>query len=208
VDAWNKNIRKNVMMKLKNKYYIMRHAQALSNVRAICSCWPEKFHNPLTILGREIVRESAEKLKAKLDLEGQSIDLIFCSPLLRTEQTAKITGKILGVKPKTDKRLREIGFGIFNSGSLEKMWKHFETEEERIRQSPPKGETYVEILDRMMSFLKDTDKKYKDRNILVISHEGPLFLLQGKVMGFDLKETIKEFPLEKRIHKGEIRELN
>jgi broad specificity phosphatase PhoE len=60
----------------------------------------------------------------------------------------------------------------------------------------------------MMSFLKDADKKFKERNILIISHEGPLFLLQGKVMGFTLNETIKEFPLPKRIHKGEIRELN
>jgi hypothetical protein len=43
---------------------------------------------------------------------------------------------------------------------------------------------------------------------MLISHEGPLFLLQGKVAGLTLKQTIKEFPLEKRIHKGEIRELN
>ena len=195
-------------MKLSNKYYIMRHAQAISNVKALCSCWPEKFKNPLTILGREIVRESVEKLKRNLDLEGQSIDLIFASPLLRTEQTAEIVGKMLKVKPKLDKRLREIGFGIFNKKKLESMWKYFKTEEERIRQRPPKGETYSEILDRMLDFLKDIDKKYKGRNILIVSHECPLFLLQGKVMGLSIKETIKKFSLEKRIHKGEIRELN
>ena len=64
-------------MKLNNKYYIMRHGQAISNAKAVCSCWPEKFHNPLTILGEEEVREAAEKLKKKLDLEGQTIDLIY-----------------------------------------------------------------------------------------------------------------------------------
>jgi broad specificity phosphatase PhoE len=168
-----------MVMKLKNKYYIMRHGQALSNVRAICSCWPEKFKNPLTILGREIVRESVEKLKNKLDLGGQNIDLIFTSPLLRTRQTAEIAGKMLGVKPKIDKRLKEIGFGIYNHRKLEGMWKSFKHEEERIKHGPPRGETYVEILDRMEGFLKDTNKKYKERNILIISHEGPLFLLQG-----------------------------
>jgi isoleucyl-tRNA synthetase len=88
------------------------------------------------------------------------------------------------------------------------MWKYFKTEEERIKHAPPKGETYPEILNRMMGLLKEVDKKYKNRNILIISHEGPLILLQGKVMGFSLKETIKAFPLEKRIHKAEIRELN
>ena len=186
----------------------MRHGQAVSNVKAFCSCWPEKFKNPLTKLGKKMVKESAKKL---ID---RKIDLIFNSPLLRTVQTADIVGKQLNVKPKTDKRLREIGFGIFNNGPLEKMWKHFKNEEERIRQRSPKGETYSEILDRMMSFLKDTDKKYahsegcNGKNILIISHEGPLFLLQGRVMGLSLKETIKKFPLDARIHKGEIRELN
>jgi broad specificity phosphatase PhoE len=195
-------------MKLNNKYFIMRHGQALSNVKAVCSCWPEKFDNQLTEWGRKMVEESAEKLKNNFGGKGQHIDFIFASPLLRTQQTAEIAGKILKIKPKTDKRLREIGFGIFNSRPLESMWKYFKSEEERIRQRPPKGETYPEILERMFGFLKDTNKKYKGKNILIISHEGPLFLLQGKVMGFSLKETIKAFPLEKRIHKGEVRELN
>lgn len=195
-------------MKLNNKYYIMRHGQAKSNVKAFCSCWPEKFKNPLTVYGKEIARESAEKLKKKMDLEGQTIDLIFASDLLRTKQTAEIAGKIFGIKPRFDKRLREINFGIFNNGSLERMWKHFKNEEERIRKSPPKGESYVEILNRMMGFLKEINKKYEGRNILIISSEGPLFILQGKVEGLSLIDTIKKYPLEKRISKGEIRELN
>lgn len=189
-------------MRLKNKYYIMRHGQAFSNVKAFCSCWPEKFINPLTKEGKMVVKEAAQKLLDK------NIDLIFSSPLLRTVQTAEIVGKILKVKPKSDKRLREIDFGIFNNGPLERMWKHFKNEQDRIRQRSPKGKSYSEILKRMYDFLESTDKKYKGKNILIISHEGPLFLLQGKVMGFTIKETIKEFPLGKRIHKGEIRELN
>ncbi len=191
----------------------MRHGQAISNVGAVCSCWPEKFKNALTKKGKEDVKKSAEILR------GKRVDLIFSSPLLRTKQTAKVVGKILNVKPKFDKRLREIGFGVFNDKPLEGMWKYFKTEEERIKNRPPRGETYEEILERMLGFLKDADKKYggnppphkasaRRRNILIISHEGPLFLFQGKVMGFSIKETIKKFPTEKRIHKGEIRELN
>jgi len=195
-------------MKLRNKYFIMRHGQAASNVKGVCSSWPEKFKNPLTILGEEVVRESVEKLKSELDLGGQTIDLIFNSPLLRCRQTAGIVGKIFGVKPKIDKRLREIGFGKFNGKDLHTMWKSFKYEEERINHGVDGGETYVQILDRMMKFIKDIEKKYKARNVILISHEGPLVLLQGKVMGLTLKQTIKEFPLEKRIHKGEIRELN
>lgn len=191
-------------MKLNNKYYIMRHGQAISNVRAICSCWPEKFHNPLTKLGRQMVKESAEKLEKT----GARIDLIFNSPLLRCRQTAAIAGKIFKIRPKIDKRLREIGFGKFNGKNLGGMWKSFDHEAERIHKGADGGESYAEILDRMMKVVEDIEKKYKGKNIMLVSHEGPLFLLQGKVMGLSFKETIGQFPLEKRIHKAEIRELN
>jgi len=195
-------------MKLNNKYYILRHGEALSNVKDIVSSWPEKFNNHLTKKGREMIKESAQQLKNTCAEQGRSINLIFTSPLLRTKQTAEIVGEALKIKPKIDKRLREVGFGKLSNGPIDTLWNFFKNEEERIKKRPPKGETYVEILDRLVNFLKDTDKKYKNKNILIISHEGPLVLLEGKVMGLSLKETIKKFPSEKRIHKGEIRELN
>ena len=101
-----------------------------------------------------------------------------------------------------------IGFGIFNNKGLDKMWNAFKEEEERINKGADGGESYIEILSRMMDFLREIDEKYKGRNILIVSHECPLFLLQGKVMGFTIRETIEQFPTEKRIHKAEIRELN
>jgi len=189
-------------MKLNNKYYILRHGEAMSNVREIVSCWPEKFENHLTEKGIEKIKESAKELKSK------NISLIFSSDLLRTRETAEIVGKELGIKPEYDQRLREINFGIFNFGPIDKMWNSFKGEEERIEKGPDKGESYKDILKRLCDFLEETDKKYNGKNILLISHEGPLFLLQGKAMGLSLEETIKEFPPENRIHKGEIRELN
>jgi len=195
-------------MKLRNKYYMMRHGQALSNVKAVCSPWPEKFHNPLTKEGKEVVKNSVQNLSDKITKKGKKIDLIFASPLLRTQQTAKIAEKILKANLKTDKRLREVGFGIFNARPLVGMWKFFKSEEERINKKPEKGENYRECLVRVLDFLKAIDKKYKGKNILIISHECPLFLLHGKFVGLSIKETIQTFPLDKRIHKGEIRELN
>src|SRR5882724_5137403 len=98
-------------MKLNNKYYILRHGQALSNVKGIISCWPETFKNPLTPHGKATIKESAVFLQKLLKLHGKTLDFIFASDLLRTRQTAEIVGKTLNIKPKFDKRLREIGFG-------------------------------------------------------------------------------------------------
>ena len=180
----------------------MRHGQAISNVRDLCSSWPEKFKNPLTKAGRKMVEDSAKTLLDK------KIDLIFASPLLRTKQTSQITGKILGIKPKPEKRLREVGFGIFSGQPLSKMWNYFEDEQERIGKNPPSGETYSQTLERISGFVKEIDKKYKNKIILLVSHDCPLTLLQGWVSGLSIEQTIKEFPLNKRIHKAEIRQLN
>lgn len=180
----------------------MRHGQAKSNVLGLCSCWPEEFNNPLTTIGKKTVKASAEGLKDK------NMNLIFNSPLKRTRMTAEIVGKVLKVTPKPDKRLREIQFGAYNNQRIEKMWSAFKTEEERINKGADGGESYTEILDRMMDFLRETDEKYAGKNILIVSHECPLFLLQGKAMDLSIEETIKQFPTEKRIHKAEVRALN
>jgi broad specificity phosphatase PhoE len=195
-------------MKLNNKYYIIRHGEAQSNVKDIVSCYPEKIKNPLTKHGKEMIKESAQKLKTMTMQAGKNIDLIFCSPLLRTKQTAEIISKILKVKVKHDKRLTEINFGIFNFSGIKNIFGFFKKEEDRINAKPPKGESYAEIIKRMWNFFVDVNKKYKRKTILIVSHEGPLLFLEGKVMGLSLKETIKKFPNKKRIHKGEIRELN
>ena len=190
------------MIKLKNKYYIMRHGEAKSNILRLCSCWPEEFNNPLTTIGKKAVKAAVERLK------NRNISLIFNSPLKRAKMSAEIAGKVLKIMPKPDKRLMEINFGKYNNHHLEGMWSAFKTEEERINKGTNGGETYSEILERMMDFLRETDEKYMGRNILIISHEGPLFLLEGKVKGLTIKQTIEKYPTNKRIHKAEIRELN
>ena len=189
-------------MKLKNHYYIMRHGEAKSNVKDIVSSWPEKFKNPLTKKGKEKVKETAKVLLEK------NIDLIFSSPLLRAKQTSEIVGKKLKLKVKFDKKLKEIGFGTFNSESIEKFVRFFESRIKRINHSTPKGESYSDVSKRMILFLKDTEKKYKGKNILIVSHQAPLFLLEGHIEGLSLRDIIENFPQERMLHKAQLRELN
>lgn len=184
----------------------MRHGQAISNVKELVSCWPEKFYNPLTKIGRQKAKETAKKLKNTCAEQGRSIDLIFCSPLLRTKMTAEIVGKILHIKPKIDKRLREQGAGDFNGLPFMGMSIFFgERGLRRFKIRPKNGETYIEIKKRMVDFLKDTDKKYKGKNILIISHELPILFLSCTVKGI----PNKDFYLKREeIGTAELRQLN
>ncbi len=188
-------------MKLNNKYYILRHGEAVSNVKNICSSWPETFENPLTQKGREVIMEDVEKLK------GKHVDLIFASDLLRTKQTAEIVAQQLNLEVKFDKRLREVGFGVLNGKPAEELL-YLSFEKERLNKSFQKSETYESVLKRVSNFLEDVDNKYKGKNILIVSHQCPLWILENYVKGISLLDSLQKNPEEKRITRGELRELN
>lgn len=188
-------------MKLNNKYYILRHGEAVSNAKQIVSSWPEKFKNPLTPKGVKQIKSAVEKLKNK------DIDLIFASDMLRTKQTADIISRTLKLESKFDKRLREVDFGVLNGKSAEELL-YMGFEKDKIDKGVKRSETYKYVLKRMLGFLKDINRNYKGKNILIVSHQCPLWVLENKLNGFSVKESIKKIPKEERISKGEIRELN
>ena len=192
-------------MKLRNKYYLLRHGEAISNVKDLVSCWPEKFHNPLTKKGVSKIERVAKGLKSK------NIDLIFSSPLLRTKQTAEIVANELGLKVKHDKRLRELGLGAYNGKPAGEFLTYFKNREDRVTKAVPRGESYKDILNRIFSFFKDINKKYKGKTILIVSHQAPLLLLLGKINGNSITQStdgIFNAKGEKKITKGELIELN
>ena len=186
-------------MKFKNNYYIMRHGEARSNVRQIISSWPEKFYNPLTAKGKKAVEQSAEKIKEK------NIDLIFCSPVLRTKQTAEIVGNIIDIKPVMAIDLMEQDVGVFNGKPFATLKSFFGAKEhKRFNKRPENGETYVEIQERMVNFLKKTDENFKRKNILIVSHELPLVLLDCAVKEIKNEEF---YVRREKIEKAEFRKL-
>lgn len=189
--------------KYNNKYFVLRHGQALSNKKEIISYWPEKFHDPLTLKGIRQIKSAVRKLKTK------KIDLIFASDLLRTSQTAEIAAKSKKIKPKYDKRLREYNVGVFNGKTIKDFRKFLPLGKGRFKNKPPKGETYKNIEKRMYDFFKEIDKKYSGKNILIVSHQVPLTLLEGKIKGFSDQEIFEKYLAKggKRIKTGELRKL-
>lgn len=179
----------------------MRHGEALSNIKNIISCWPEKHRFPLTKEGRKQIAEAVKAVKK------EKINLIFASDILRTKESAEIIGKALKIKPKWDERLREYNVGIFNGCQLDYYRNFFGDQLKRFHLGPKKGENYNEIKERMHSFLKDTDKKYKGKNILVISHQLPIIMLLGRVENLSNKKIFDKYIKGDRIKNGEIKEI-
>ncbi|MEA3344381.1 MAG: histidine phosphatase family protein [Patescibacteria group bacterium] len=186
---------------MHNQYYILRHGQAYSNVKEIISCWPEKFHNPLTSKGKQQIETTAKKLKTK------NIDLIFASDVLRTRETAEIVGKEIGIKPKYDKRLREYNVGVFNNRPIQEFRDFLPNRKGRFANKPLEGETYKDIQNRMYSFLEEIDNKYSNKTILIVSHQLNLMLLDAKINKIANKDFCDKYFKNERFGTGEFNEL-
>ncbi|GBD33817.1 Isoleucine--tRNA ligase [bacterium HR34] len=194
-----------------NTFYILRHGQSLRNVYNFVSCWPEVRKSPLTKEGIAQAKEAGKKLKGK-------IDIIFTSDLERTMQTAQIVAEETGCKVLLAKELREVNEGIFNGKKTIEVFRYFTkkygkelSKEEyylmRFREKVPGGESLSELQKRVLSFIKRINKKYKNKRILLVSHELPLTILECSMKGMSPIEIIK-FREKKMIKTAEVRKID
>jgi isoleucyl-tRNA synthetase len=185
----------------KNKYFLLRHGESVMNIKGILiSTLPEKTPCPLTKKGRKQISRVAKELKK------EKIDLIFSSDLLRTRETAEIVGKELGIKPIFDKRLREIRAGIFEGKNIKEYESFWKSYEEKYKKKPKGAENYLDCKKRVYKFLKELEKKYREKTILIVSHQRPLAMLEGAVNGFLIDEFLEKIE-KKKMKNRELRKI-
>ena len=174
-----------------NKYFIMRHGESVTNVKNITNCTLEKNHYPLTPKGRKQVEKSAGEMKRK----KIKPDFIFTSPFLRTKETAGVIAKILEVEEKnilSDPRLGEINSGSFAEGNPRKYHEYFKNQFEKFSKAPPGGESLTDVKKRMFASIVEIEERYKNKNILIISHEYPLWMLWAALLDKTNDEAVSE----------------
>ena len=176
------------MLKLNNQYFILRHGETTyqTKKRGFTYPWPDNPSVKLTKKGEKEIKKIAKEIK-KI-----GIDLIYSSDFLRTCQTAEIVAKILGLKIIFDKRLRDINFGIFYGGKIDEYRKFFTNKKQKFFKRPPKGESWRDVKKRTIDFIKDIEKKYKNKTIIIISHGDPIWLLNGFLKGLNEKELLEK----------------
>lgn len=168
-----------------NKYFVMRHGEADHNVKNICSS-DRDFPHHLTKKGEEQAVEAGKKLKNK------KIDAIYCSPFIRTRETAKLIAKEIGFDENQiifDDRIVEFGFGDFNSRPYAEFLKYDETNIKSYSDKFPNGESYQDSKNRIGDFMYDIDSKYEKENILVVTHGIFHEVLPAILEGADAKRS-------------------
>ena len=175
----------------RNNYFFMRHAEAENNQKGLIGCWPEPKNFKLTKKGEEQVKKAV--LKLKKENKGK-IDIIFASDLQRTKDTAQAIAEALGVKRVIyDSRLREVIFGSYNGKSSREYHAFFKTKKDRFERAPHGGESWNEVRERIFEFLRKVDDKMEFKNILIVGHGDPLWLLGGAIkhLGYDKQLKLK-----------------
>lgn len=171
--------------KSKNTYYICRHGESENNADMIVSSVASNPHH-LTLNGKKQAEEAGKWLSDK------KIDMILVSPFVRTKETAEIVSKIIKLdksKVVIDNRLHEINAGIWNGKNFNDFVKHF-AHANRFTDRPEGGENYADIKKRVGDFIYDIENRYSSKNILIISHDTPLFLLDSVAQGLNRVQSI------------------
>jgi len=175
-----------------NTFFTLRHGEAFSNAEEFYCSWPELRKSLLTKKGEAEIQKIAQKIKQ------EKIDLIFSSDVLRTSQTAEIVAKALDRKIEYDPRLREINTGIFNGKEMQQGREFFNPKAmlsakevflNKFDNGFTKGENFSEVKSRVLDFVKEIDKKFKNKKILIISHEIPIMMLKSSFLGWTKEKT-------------------
>ena len=159
-----------------NKYFIMRHGQAESNLTRV---WNLDGSDDLTEEGMEQAKNAAKLFEQ----ENGKPDLIVCSPFNRTHHTAKLVAEHFGISQSdivTDERLVEWNVGNdFQNKPISDFSDKWKQEKKDIYlTSYDTGESFRSVVARSGECLYELESKFSGKNILIVSHNSTLKALE------------------------------
>jgi broad specificity phosphatase PhoE len=116
---------------------------------------------------------------------------IYCSPMQRTQATARPLADLVGLVPEVREGLKEISYGKWEGRTPEDVKAHHSEDyhhwlAEPAWNAPTGGETAVQIASRAMAVIAEIEDKYPDGNVLVVSHKATLRVILCSLLGIDL----------------------
>ena len=159
------------------KIFFEAHSTSLDNERHLSS-----GHNDVDL--SELGIQQSKELGIRY--ANTDLDAVFCSDLIRSYRTAEIAfGTKLPILK--DSRLRECDYGDFTQKASEIV----ENEKiKRVNVPFPNGESYIQCLDRMKSFLIDLSKNYQGKTVLIIGHRATQYGIENFINRTPIEELV------------------
>jgi probable phosphoglycerate mutase len=184
---------------------LVRHGQSAGNVArdlAIASALPTieitgRDHDvPLSRLGEQQSRALGEWMRDEIGMP----DAVATSPYVRARATADIALAAAGWQlPSTiraDERLREKEFGILDRLTrfgIEQKYPDQVTARSALGKfyyRPPGGESWVDVILRVRSFVETLQREYSGLRVLVVSHQVVVLCLRYVLEDLDELELL------------------
>lgn len=166
--------------------YFIRHAQSEANLKDILA---SRQDFPLTEKGRQEAVVIASEFK-----DIAQLDRIFCSPLIRAQQTAQPIAEAFGLDFETDERITEQDLGVFSGmtyAELDDRPDYMHERSKRWKWIPEGGgESYEMIANRLEPFFQSLQSLEGDR-ILFVTHAVTLRMVKAT-----LEQTLPNYPHE------------
>ena len=147
------------------KIYLVRHGETIENVQKINQ---GHLQGHLSEKGKKQARETAERLKK------EKIDLVYCSDLKRTRDTAAEIMNVIKAPIHYTKELRELDIGVFSGTPYGTIKEYLQKNniQDFPNFKPEGGESLNEFQKRLCDFCNKLLIKHKTENILLITHGG------------------------------------
>jgi broad specificity phosphatase PhoE len=177
------------------KLIIVRHGETEENVKKIIQ---GKGNNRLTEKGKKQAKEVGKQLKSKY-----KIDMVFCSPLKRCQETLEeilseypIEGEIF-----MSNLIEERDFGEYDGIELSLI--NWEEINENNKLNQKMGvEPWSDVEKRVNLFLEDLKLEDDKKTILIVSHGGPIRVMINRLN----KQNLKYHEIE--VNNGQIMEFD
>jgi len=154
------------------------HGTTFDNEEHISSGW---FDVELSLLGKKQSIEMGKRYKDK------AIDLVYCSDLKRSYNSAEIAFGGRDIEIVRDKRLNECNYGDLNHRPSAKV---DPLKIKSIEKPFPNGESYLDTAERIKDFLADLLKNHNNETVMIIGHRATQYGLEHWILGKNYKEII------------------
>jgi broad specificity phosphatase PhoE len=169
------------------KLIFVRHGETYANAIGMISGQTESSYSRLNETGIMQAKRAAEKLKDK------KVEIIYCSDMVRTLQTANEIHKFHKDVPLVkDKMLRERKYGTFEGKVMRGTEKdEFYKARYGVGKMIGGGEQLEDAYDRVYNEISRILSLHKDGNVMIVAHSGVGRLLVAIIKGIRIDDIPK-----------------
>ncbi len=166
---------------MATRLYLVRHGSTSLTAE-------DRFSGSIGVDLSDEGRWQAARVGERLRTEG--ITALYCSPLSRTVETARIIAEACSLTIETRDGLREISHGHWEGLTRREVEAKYPEEypaweEDPFTFAPEGGESGVAVLARALPVIREIVTRHAGARVLVVSHKATLRLVLSSVLGFD-----------------------